>query len=190
MSVTEPSFAFTMTADGRLSALVTEVGVAEPRDPSLSRHKAPSTTFRAVWDTGATNSAISPRIVKECSLRPTGVTQLHTADGSQRHNTYRVSIFLPNHVVVPEVTVSECNLLDADVLIGMDIIGAGDFAVTNPDGKTLFSFRLPSRERIDFVNPPPPRAPTGSSQPVGRNDLCPCGSGKKFKSCCMRKRAP
>ncbi|MFT7633925.1 MAG: preprotein translocase subunit SecA, partial [Mariniblastus sp.] len=24
---------------------------------------------------------------------------------------------------------------------------------------------------------------------VGRNDPCPCGSGKKHKSCCMRKRA-
>ena len=24
---------------------------------------------------------------------------------------------------------------------------------------------------------------------VGRNDPCPCGSGKKYKSCCMRKRA-
>ncbi len=24
---------------------------------------------------------------------------------------------------------------------------------------------------------------------VGRNDLCPCGSGKKFKACCMRKQA-
>jgi preprotein translocase subunit SecA len=22
---------------------------------------------------------------------------------------------------------------------------------------------------------------------VGRNDPCPCGSGKKFKQCCMRK---
>lgn len=22
---------------------------------------------------------------------------------------------------------------------------------------------------------------------VGRNDLCPCGSGKKFKKCCMGK---
>jgi preprotein translocase subunit SecA len=24
---------------------------------------------------------------------------------------------------------------------------------------------------------------------VGRNDPCPCGSGKKFKACCMRKGA-
>ena len=39
----------------------------------------------------------------------------------------------------------------ADILIGMDIIGVGDFAVTNRDGKTKFSFRLPSRADIDFV---------------------------------------
>ncbi len=28
------------------------------------------------------------------------------------------------------------------------------------------------------------RKPSGVS-PVGRNDPCPCGSGKKFKKCCM-----
>jgi uncharacterized protein YecA (UPF0149 family) len=28
----------------------------------------------------------------------------------------------------------------------------------------------------------------GSTRPnrIGRNDPCPCGSGKKFKHCCMR----
>jgi preprotein translocase subunit SecA len=25
-------------------------------------------------------------------------------------------------------------------------------------------------------------------QRVGRNEPCPCGSGKKYKNCCMRKR--
>lgn len=25
---------------------------------------------------------------------------------------------------------------------------------------------------------------------VGRNDPCPCGSGKKYKSCCMLKQQP
>jgi uncharacterized protein YecA (UPF0149 family) len=30
----------------------------------------------------------------------------------------------------------------------------------------------------------PPPARRESSQPkIGRNDLCPCGSGKKFKKC-------
>ena len=26
-------------------------------------------------------------------------------------------------------------------------------------------------------------------QKVGRNEPCPCGSGKKYKACCLRKRA-
>lgn len=25
------------------------------------------------------------------------------------------------------------------------------------------------------------------TEPTGRNDLCPCGSGKKFKRCCLPK---
>ncbi|MGD0896385.1 MAG: SEC-C metal-binding domain-containing protein [Thermoguttaceae bacterium] len=24
------------------------------------------------------------------------------------------------------------------------------------------------------------------SEKLGRNDLCPCGSGKRFKKCCLR----
>ena len=26
-----------------------------------------------------------------------------------------------------------------------------------------------------------------NSNHIGRNDLCPCGSGKKYKNCCMLK---
>ena len=26
------------------------------------------------------------------------------------------------------------------------------------------------------------------SDQIGRNDPCPCGSGKKYKSCCMQKK--
>ena len=25
------------------------------------------------------------------------------------------------------------------------------------------------------------------SEKLGRNDLCPCGSGKRFKTCCLKK---
>ena len=38
------------------------------------------------------------------------------------------------------------------VLIGMDIITSGDFSVSNYNGKTVFTFRTPSQERIDYVN--------------------------------------
>ncbi len=29
---------------------------------------------------------------------------------------------------------------------------------------------------------------TRHGQPIGRNSPCPCGSGKKFKQCCLRNR--
>ncbi len=31
---------------------------------------------------------------------------------------------------------------------------------------------------------PPPVDPIQSPRTVGRNDPCPCGSGKKYKKCC------
>lgn len=43
------------------------------------------------------------------------------------------------------------SLEGTDVLIGMDIITAGDLAITNHNGRTTFSFRVPSCEEIDFV---------------------------------------
>jgi len=33
-----------------------------------------------------------------------------------------------------------------------------------------------------------PRAATRGKPKVGRNDPCPCGSGLKFKQCCLKKR--
>lgn len=35
----------------------------------------------------------------------------------------------------------------------------------------------------DFFIPPMPRVNTAK---MGRNDPCPCGSGKKYKKCCLR----
>src|SRR4029077_1024120 len=42
--------------------------------------------------------------------------------------------------------------------------------------------------------PPPAPAPrtdpaAAAGQKVGRNDPCPCGSGKKYKKCCLLKGA-
>jgi len=32
--------------------------------------------------------------------------------------------------------------------------------------------------------PMPPPMPGPDGQVIGRNDPCPCGSGKKYKKCC------
>ena len=96
---------------------------------------------------------------------------------------------LPNNVVVTEVPVTEADALagDAEVLIGMDIIGLGDFAVSNFQGQTSFTFRIPSLKHIDFVEDLADEAVDVSEvagvPKVGRNQPCPCGSGKKYKTC-------
>lgn len=104
-------------------------------------------------------------------------------------NVYLVAIFLPNKVAFTSVRVTEAPLpTGTDVLIGMDMISQGDFAVTNFGGKTVFSFRIPSMQTIDYVQAGNKGAapPSSGASKVGRNDPCPCGSGKKFKKCCLR----
>jgi len=36
----------------------------------------------------------------------------------------------------------------------------------------------------------PGEPPRKVVQPPGRNELCPCGSGRKYKKCCMQKSNP
>ena len=35
---------------------------------------------------------------------------------------------------------------------------------------------------------PPPPEPAHKEAEPGRNDPCPCGSGKKYKLCCLKKK--
>ena len=108
--------------------------------------------FCALWDTGATNSVISQDVVDACGLISTGIQKVHHAYGDEENvETFLVNIELPTAVEFPGLQVTKGKLTGADMLIGMDIINSGDFAVTHPDGKTKFSFRIPSQANIDFV---------------------------------------
>jgi uncharacterized protein len=67
----------------------------------------------------------------------------------------------------------------------------------NPHGRTHYlcqayqQFFVYSEKRLrelsQRVPPPPPPPPQGTARHVGRNDPCPCGSGKKYKRCCGRR---
>jgi len=46
-----------------------------------------------------------------------------------------------------------------------------------------------SGRQVKAVPPPPPGRPAAGAPSVGRNDPCPCGSGKKYKKCCGRDLA-
>lgn len=107
----------------------------------------------AQWDTGASGSCISQRAVQ--TLRPvrTGFRTVLTPTGSSIRGMYLIDLLLPNEVLVPDVPVVDTEIGDQgiDVLIGMDIISMGDFAVSNYGGNLVFTFRVPSIKTTDYV---------------------------------------
>jgi hypothetical protein len=179
---------FTVAAPRLVKVLATPVTVGPAFDPSAPISPPLQKQYVAIWDTGATASAITGRVVFECGLKQISIQEVHTASEKYLAEVYLISLALPNNVGFAAVRVTKGKLGGGfDVLVGMDVITQGDFAVTNHAGRTFFSFRCPSVSQIDFTGKAPspqPLQPVGGFN-VGRNDLCPCGSGKKFKRCCM-----
>lgn len=150
-----------------MSVLRNECGITPFWNPASRDPEPQIEKFIAIWDTGATNSVINQAVVDRCGLVPTGMAQVYHAQGSARAETYLVNIALPNGLVLVGVKVTRGDLTGGDILIGMDVISQGDFAVTNFDGWTKFSFRTPSMEHIDFVEPIN-KANTAKAQPQNR----------------------
>lgn len=178
--------AFTTRYGRRVLELITDAELFDPSalpNNELDEKKLYKT--KALWDTGATHSAITPQTAKELNLVPTGRALVTHAAGETSVLTYLINVVLPNKVIIQGVRVSECsgNTGNFGVLIGMDIISLGDFAVSNNAGKTVLSYSLPSVRDIDFTQGLQNRTPVHVDQKVGRNDKCPCGSGKKYKYC-------
>ena len=81
-----------------------------------------------------------------------GKTKTNTANGEADRDIYYINLTLPNNVTVNNILAIGADLEDGiDLLIGMDIITQGDFSITNVDGVTIFSFRMPSISKIDYV---------------------------------------
>jgi predicted aspartyl protease len=185
-----PVVAFISSYDRLSNVLINKVYISEAISSSSLQIKRPpgAREYKALWDTGATGSVVTRKVVDECGLKPIGRANVHHAKGKTTSLVYLVSVFLPNNVCFPSLRVTEGDLAgNIEVIIGMDIMGRGDFAISNKDGKTTFTFRMPSLERIDFVEQVKNLSKTRSLSPspkVGRNDPCPCGSGKKYKKCC------
>ena len=183
MSLTPKSF--TIEHFGLVDAIITQCGVSEAFLPNVGGKRPPIAEFRATWDTGAMRSVVSLDAVRKLGLSPIGRTTVFHANGQSVVGVYLVNILLPHQVGFSFVEVTEGDLTGTDVLIGMDIISQGDFAITSSQGKTKFSFQIPSTHDIDFVAEYNKKAKiTGTKQKQGRNDLCACNSGKKHKHCC------
>lgn len=175
--------AFTLKSKGRLRVLKTHCGVCKAFNPLVGSPHPKISKFDSLWDTGASGSVISENVVDKLELKPIGKSKVLHANGESIVNVYAVNLFLPNQVAFQFVKVTEGILSGFDMLIGMDIITMGDFSITNLGGKTTFSFRFPSVKEVDFVTEAEKSNSQKSFPSVGRNQPCPCGSGKKYKHC-------
>ena len=134
-----------------MNVLKNECGISPAWDPRAGGSQPKFVAFQAIWDTGATNSVITQKVVDDCGLVATGMTKVRGVHGVSQSETYLVNIVLPDNVVFSGVRVTKGTFTGGDILIGMDIINRGDFTVTNHNGITKFSYRIPSQGHIDFV---------------------------------------
>lgn len=180
--------AFTIKFSGRVLRIVTDIDVAPVFDATLA--PVPPGLFtraRALWDTGATNSHLTQSFANAMGLVPTGMATVNHAGGRSQVRTFLVNFALPNKVLVPGVAVAECDdgAGQFGVIIGMDIMGIGDLSISNVNGATMMSFRIPSVAGIDYVIETNRMLFSGAN----RNAPCPCGEKwpdgkpKKYKEC-------
>ncbi len=136
---------YTMTDNKLLSVIETPCSIYKPYTKENS-----VIDIKGLWDTGAISSVISQRLVNKLKLFPISLCEMQYAQGRKIVNTYKINLLLPNGIEIRGLTVSEGIFNDFDILIGMDIIRLGDFAITHKNGGTKFSFQIPSTNDIEF----------------------------------------
>ena len=72
---------------GLLKQLTSIVDITVPNTNTKNQYKA-------IWDTGASGTVITQVIVDNLGLIPTGMSIVHTANGTARQNTYIIDISL------------------------------------------------------------------------------------------------
>ena len=97
-------------------------------------------------------SVITERVATDLGLPTEALIPIRHAGGlSVDVPQHYVNLQLPNGVLIVGRAVAQLPLASYDVIVGMDIISLGDFAISNFNGKTTFTFRIPSVEEFDFV---------------------------------------
>lgn len=147
--------AFTYRPRAKVNVLTTPIKLSLPHDPNKDKDNQIPTQIDslALWDTGATHSCVTKRMAETLGLKPTGKGNVSNTSETKIANTYLINMYLPN-LNIQYLNVFEIEQIGSgvhDFLIGMDIIGSGDFSVTGVNGETVMSFRYPSIKAIDYV---------------------------------------
>lgn len=144
---------FTKHFSERIVAIKTDIKVSQAYDAQRMSGimHPPYESCSAIWDTGAMNTVITPDMASKLGLKSLGYVKMQHANGESLVNTYMINLLLPNKMEVQTLFVMEGDMADTDVLIGMDVITMCDFALTNKDGTSVFSFDIPSSHVTDYT---------------------------------------
>jgi predicted aspartyl protease len=185
-------YSFTIKQDVLVSQLLTEVDIIKDihsdfsdlnKQIEINLGDSNLIKAKALWDTGATRTCITKKVVEKFNLPVIEYIKMQHAAGISQTGTYLLHLGLPNKVLLPNLVVTEFHSNEFDVLIGMDIITQGDFHISNNQEKTLFTFRIPSTSNLDYVVETKNIEKATFTYGRGRNDKCGCGSDKKVKHC-------
>ncbi|MCY4523987.1 MAG: retropepsin-like aspartic protease [Halobacteriovoraceae bacterium] len=135
--------AFTRDYKERIGSIKTTCRISNPFTANFYEGQA-------IWDTGATRTVVSPKLVQKLNLIATGRAEVRGVNSRQVVNKYIIGITLPNKLDT-RLGALESDIGDKiDILLGMDVIGIGDFSICN--GR-VFSFCTPPfiESPIDFV---------------------------------------
>ena len=141
---------------------------------------------KAIWDTGASTSSINVKYAEEMGLIPVSYANISTANGPCVVPVYYINIKFNDNFSINGIAVTGTDLVDIDMLLGMDIINRGQFTISNNSEGTTISFLSPSDTTTDYVEEMNKKT-SSILKKMGRNEMCPCGSGKKIKNCCGPK---
>jgi len=147
---------FTAVYDKKVDELISLVNICPIFSLNKTIRNIP-VEVKALWDTGAVVTCIKSNLWKRLqlySLDAASNVVLTGVGGEVVANYSIINLFL-----TPNLEIEYCPVYmidfpgDAEILIGMDIINLGDFAISNTDSKTSFSFVLPPfPDRIDFLD--------------------------------------
>jgi predicted aspartyl protease len=130
---------------GLLNALGTPCHVSQAFNPANGIPERPRVEFAALWDTGATHSIITPKVVEALGLKPLRrIRQIFTrgVNGLDKSEAFLINLSLPDKVNFNQLTVflKEPGDVWWDVLVGMDVISQGQFSIKNVNSNTEWSF--------------------------------------------------
>jgi hypothetical protein len=147
------TLAITLKAEGILNRIITPVTVRQAEQFCINYgFEVKPAEARGMWDTGSTGCCISQTLAEYLDLTTVDSWSLTSVHGSKPSKVYFLDIILPDKITIANIPVVEIDTgQQYDLIIGMNIISLGDFAISNNGGNTVMSFRLPaSKIPIDF----------------------------------------